>query len=369
MTPHPAHGSAHRALRPTGRRLAAGLAVPAMLFGVAAVPAAATTQPRAASTALRASTKAVISTSPKWTPQIFGPTSAWRADVTKAPVNRDSAAMVTDLGRQVHDHYGGVAAFNVWKYGTGMATVSKSQRRVTVHFDDCQHKGYTPSELYKGSKQFVGVPIPDSAVPAAGSDASLTVWSPDTDQLWDFWKAARKSDGWHACWGGRIDHLSKNPGYFPDGFGASASGLAAGGTIRIDEVRNGLIPHAVSLAIRDYAGWKSVSWPAQRSDGSSSSHSRIMVGTRFRLPKSVDVNRLGLTPIGKLVARAAQDYGFIVTDRSGAVAVTTESGAPIAARTGRDPWLDLMGGTPSYAVMKNFPWDKLQALPKDYGKP
>jgi hypothetical protein len=70
-----------------------------------------------------------------------------------------------------------------------------------------------------------------------------------------------------------------------------------------------------------------------------------------------------------MIARAAQQYGFIVVDKAGAVAVIAESGAPEQAATGQDPWAPLMGGTPDYQVMTDFPWESLQALPMDYGRP
>ena len=34
-----------------------------------------------------------------------------------------------------------------------------------------------------------------------------------------------------------------------------------------------------------------------------------------------------------------------------------------------DPYLALFGKTPAYAILNNFPWDRLQFLPHDYGKP
>ena len=49
----------------------------------------------------------------------------------------------------------------------------------------------------------------------------------------------------------------------------------------------------------------------------------LIGGTRFRLDPSVNVDKLQLHPVAKMVARAAQTYGFIVTDQSGAVAVVT----------------------------------------------
>jgi hypothetical protein len=178
------------------------------------------------------------------------------------------------------------------------------------------------------------------------------------------------SGQWSACWGGRIDHVSQSVGFFPSGFGASASGLACtGGTILLSDVRQGSINHAINLAIPKTAVWSRVSWPAQRSDGGDTSPQALPEGTRLRLDPSVDVDALGLHPLAAMVAKAAQKYGFILTDTSGAVAVSTESGAPEQAATGQDPWAKILGGTPDYAVMKNFPWDELQVLPQNYGKP
>ena len=70
-----------------------------------------------------------------------------------------------------------------------------------------------------------------------------------------------------------------------------------------------------------------------------------------------------------MIAVAAQKYGFIVNDKGGAVAVIAEDGTSTAAVTGTNPWTTLLNGVPSYSMMRNFPWDRLQALPRDYMKP
>jgi hypothetical protein len=306
------------------------------------------------------------------TPDIgpFGVTSVWRTSVAAAPLAANSAVLVADLASQVAVRYGGIAAFNVWQYNTSLSTAAAGTPVADVVWDNCQGKTSVPPGLVGPGGQFAAVPIPVDAVPAAGSDAELTVYSPSTDQLWEFWKAVHRADGWHACWGGRIDHVSTSPGFFTGGFGASASGLAvAGGMVSLADVRRGSIDHALTLAVVDAAPWNVVSWPAQRSDGSPGSTSLIAEGTRFRLDPSVNVDALALTPVAKMVAKAAQQYGFIVTDKAGAVSVIAESGDGAKAKTGINPWTAIMGSTPSYLMMRNFPWDKLQALPQNYGKP
>jgi hypothetical protein len=73
--------------------------------------------------------------------------------------------------------------------------------------------------------------------------------------------------------------------------------------------------------------------------------------------------------VAAMIARAAQTYGFIVTDKGGAVAITAQGGAAEQAATGQDPWAALLGGLVDYRVMKKFPWNRLQALPQNYGRP
>ncbi len=297
---------------------------------------------------------------------VFGPESVWDVRVGAAPLAANSAAQVANLLAQVRGAYGGVAAFNAHQYDTSLVTAAAGTPTTDVHFDNCQHKAAEPAGL---AAQFADVPIPAGAVPSSGSDSELTVWQPSSDRLWELWVTRHTAAGWQACYGGRIDHVSRSPGYFTGGFGASASGLAtAGGMVGIAEVRRGEIPHALALAIIAPADSSRVSYPAQRSDGFSGDPAALVEGTRLRLDPRIDVATLpGLTAIAREIAQAAQTYGFIVTDRSGAVAVDGESGAAEQALTGTDPWRALEHGVPDYLVLKNFPWQDLQVLPPDYG--
>ena len=303
--------------------------------------------------------------------EIFGPASEWHRDVTDAPTHPDSAAMVAGIAAQVASRTG-VAAFNVAQYNSSIAVADADTPRRDVVFDDCQGKGYVADQLYDpaAGAHFADVPVPDDAVPATGTDAQLTVWSPSSDQLWEFWIARREGDTWHACWGGRIDDVSTSPGFFPDGMGASATGMAtAGGMVLIDEVRAGRIDHALTLQLPEVAPWDQFSYPAQRSDGDPDAGPGLVPeGLRLRLDPAVDVDALGLHPVAAVVARAAQQHGFIVTDKADVVAVVAESSAIEVAETGVDPWPELLGGTPDYEVMRGFPWGSLQALPVDHGE-
>ena len=300
---------------------------------------------------------------------VFGPTSFWRQSLAAAPVAGNSAAMVAGLATQVTSLYGGVAAFNVWQYNASVYTVSASVAKADVGWDNCQGKAGTPTGLLGPTGAFGQVPIPASAVAATGSDGELSIYAPSTDQLWEFWHARHAADGWHACWGGRIDAVSTSLGYFLGGFGVTASALAASEPVTLNDIRSGVINHAVPIALLSPADASRFSWPAQRSDGIDTSVDAMPEGTRLRLPASLNLDTLGLTPIGKMIAKAAQTYGMIVVDHAGAVAVIAESGNGDVAASGTNPWNALLGGVPAYNVLKSFPWASLQAVAKDWGKP
>lgn len=296
----------------------------------------------------------------------FAPSSYLYQSLADAPVAPDSGPLISRLTASVNNHFGGIAAVNATKYNTSFYRSEPTTPRTTLSFNDCQNKGWLDPQFAAALKD---VPIPAGAVPGVGSDANLTIYDETSDTLWEFWKAARTSDGWSACWGGVMTGVRANPGYFTGWNGASATGLAmAGYSIGVDEAKAGTINHAIGLIVMDAASGTH-SWPAQRTDGHLTDADAMPEGRRLRLDPTLDVTSLGLTSFGEMVARAAQRYGFVVTDKGGAVAVVAESGAKEQAATGTNPWTTLFGDTPEYQQMKNFPWNKLQAMPHDYGKP
>lgn len=297
--------------------------------------------------------------------RLFGeaPVNPFRLEITHAPVDPGSAGMMTNLRQQLAEN-GGLAVMNTSSYTATMYLASPDTPRQRIEFDNCQGKSATPSGLYDGAGHFRSVPVPESARPSTGTDSLLTIWAPDTDQLWEFWVMKRTGDGrWSACWGGRIDRVSASGGIFPHPYGASASGLATvASTISVEEARRQRIEHAMTLAVKRIAVPAKTRYPANRSDGQDRSAAALPMGARLRLDPRVDVAALPLTPLGRAVARAAQRYGFVVTETAGVVAVGVEGGARERADTGQNPWAAILGGTPDYFQLKGFPWDRVHVV-------
>lgn len=300
---------------------------------------------------------------------IFAPTSFWYKPIpADAPLHPNSANFVAEFLRQKKAYYGTVS-INTTAYASPVYVVGPDVKPVQVTEWDCQHKGYTDKSL---AAQWQAVPIPPYAEQATGTDAEMTIYQPSSDTIWEFWQTRKVNGQWQACWGGRMQRVSKNEGIWQNPYGTTATGLPfLGGQITAAEMKSGVINHALGIALVDAEKWSIRSWPANRSDGYNPKNepNRIPEGLRFRLDPKVNVDALKMHPIGKAIAKAAQKYGFVVWDKAGAITLRAENPKSFTQAGQPDPYPALFNGTPAYAILNNFPWDKLQFLPVDYGKP
>lgn len=320
------------------------------------------------------------------------PNLVTKRDIRSAPVAADSEEVVRHLAGQVAEKYAGIAALNVTQFGAASYAVDEATPWVPVGFRDEQRKGYTPAEFRTINVStstgiltgyLASAPIPPEAKPAVGTDAHLGVAHPlnGTQALTEYWKARRDAQGaWSAVWGGRIDDLATTTGQYPGTTGVSASGLMMPAhVIGIREAQAGRIEHAVGLGITRVAAGL-FSWPAVRSDGRSTDADAVHIGRIFRLPDDVDLDAIRwqpwpgarpikITALCRMVAEAAKTFGLIVVDGSGGVSIGVESGAPVRAVTGTDPWTKLLGSQPPYRALGGFPWEQLEVLPFDDNKP
>ena len=118
------------------------------------------------------------------------------------------------------------------------------------------------------------------------------------------------------------------------------------------------IDHALAIAIPEPLRER-LTLPATRTDGWSTNPNAPMEGQRFRLDPRLNVRAMRLNPLVKMIAVAAQRYGVIVRDKSGAVAFYGED--PQALKG--NPFRRYIGSRDRKALMATFPWEHLQALP------
>ena len=293
-------------------------------------------------------------------PSFFAPTSFWNEPLAAdMPIDPESPRLVAGLDAVVA--YEVANKFGPWISTTGFSTpiytvpANQPTVRVTLENNDPALQ-----------RAFAAVPLPPTARPASGNDSQLTVWQPNRDRLWEFWKMQLTQRGWQAQWGGAMQNVSRNPGYFGRSswpgaksyWGATATSLPlVGGLITLADMRRGEIYHALALGFPlTQAGV--YRFPAQRTDGRSTSVDAIPEGTRFRLDPHLDLSALHLPFLTAMIAQAAQRYGIVVRDTSGVVDFYAQDPTP----TGTDPFVPLFEGRRRWQLLAEFPWNYLQAL-------
>jgi hypothetical protein len=290
----------------------------------------------------------------------FSSNSSWNAVLPdNAPLSPNSAKFVQSWITQVQK-YG--PWINVEQYSVPVYTVPQTQKLVTVNL--LTSGSGCDNDLKNAFQQ---VPVPDGATPAAGTDEHLAIWQPSTNTMWEFWAMDKNNSThmWECKWGGKMQQVSSNPGFYLapcTGWGATATSLAlTGGLLLIDELKSGVINHALALAVVETEKDTFVS-PAERGDGWSASTTSIPEGTRFRLPASLNITDLKLNPFAEILAFALQKYGGLVRDTAGAMIASYCEPPPT---NGPNPYAGPNGffhGLSPAQILSNFPWNKLQVV-------
>ncbi len=252
--------------------------------------------------------------------QVFPLSNWWNLDVTSAPVDSRSAALIdfisgrspsnTTAVRRLHPDFGPPP------YGFPYVVVDGAQPRVPLTF-----VAYG-SESDAGAPGLPGYPIPDEArtqahyiegdVPGGGNSGDRHMLMIDRDRWFLYetfatrWNAS--AGRWEAGSGAFFD-LSRSDRR-PDGWtSADAAGLAIfPGLIRYDEAfATGEITHAFRVTVRDSNGYV---WPASHAAGSNTSAPPM--GARLRLKASKNIS--SFTPEVQRIFRAMKRYGLIVAD-------------------------------------------------------
>lgn len=340
---------------------------------IAMSSAAATRQPpkqRPGSGLLRSA----LETTPRG--RLFSPTSVWNRVVpAHARLAPDSRGVTSHLDSFVKSSLtAGIGPWiNTTDYSTPIYTVPANQPTVHVQFT------YSTSAL---NQAFDSVPIPSGAQPAAGTDAQMTIYQPSTNTLWELWEMHRSTSGqWVAGWGGRIVDVSSSPGYYQNlvafnrttleqsNWGATASGLPlAAGLITLDDLATGHIDHALALLVPKSKA-KVFYCPAQRTDGYDPSPNAIPEGAHFRLDPRLNLSKLAMPPVTRMIAEAAQKYGLIVNDQTGVtVGFRAQDPTPLMRAGLPNPYGKYFENPESgqYQMptqfLASFPWSHLQLL-------
>jgi hypothetical protein len=219
--------------------------------------------------------------------------------------------------------------------------VTKDTPRFNVEKRMMNHTGegrtfYKNSEAYikenhplgHGQGFGVEVPIPEDAIPDKELDSHLAIVDYEQGIAWDMWAAEKKPDGtWWSCTGMKYDLYGSgvfNPKDFDIHNGESihlygpsrASGVPIiAGLIMHDEIIEGRIEHKLACACARVGLLEHFYPPAVWTDGSYPNG--IPEGALIQLDPKLDLDALGLSREEKIIAKALQEYGAVMTDYAG----------------------------------------------------
>jgi len=272
-----------------------------------------------------------------WRP--FSAESPWNQRLpADAALDRHSPALIADLASR------------------GPWLVNMKDWSIPVYFVDAadtpKHDvGDSRPGVYGAGFEFPrAIPIPDGAIasPPVGehSDNHLCIIDRSRGIEWGMWAARQDASGrWFTGLGAVTDLNGSGvaPPWYDsareyDSHGARASGFPlVAGLILVDEIKAGRIDHALTFAY-DHCRTGLFIPPASTSQNAQfdAVGSRgIPMGGRIQLDPAWDVEGSALTPAGKVIARALQEYGAYCGDYAGAnVLYGDNSPAAVAAWQG-----------------------------------
>lgn len=202
--------------------------------------------------------------------------------------------------------------------------VSSTTPQFDANYYSCVKPGCTtyswPTSFHRATDPYYSATfnIPNGAVPSPDDDGHIAIFQPNGWVL-EAYNAVVLANGDIAC------GLASYTNAFDEGTGWSSGRKASmlpnfGGLIRGGEITAGDIPHAMVVLMNKALMKEEASWPAYAWDtnsGYGNCADCMPMGALMAIPANVDINSLGLTAKGKVVARAAQDYGMYVADRGG----------------------------------------------------
>ena len=245
---------------------------------------------------------------------IFPRSNVWNQRVDRLPVAANSAAIISSIGadRGLKADFGS----GLWEgapIGIPITVVGRRQPKTRVSFE------------YADESDRVGYPIPRNVAIEGGrrsdGDRHALIVDRDGCKLYELFALYPRGKGWRAG-SGAVWDLRSNRLRPAGATSADAAGLPIlPGLARFDEVRRGVIDHALRFTVRRTR--RAYVYPARHFASSSNDPNLPPMGLRVRLKAGFDVSRFPRQ--SRVVLTALKRYGMLVADNGSDWFVT---GAP-----------------------------------------
>jgi len=268
----------------------------------------------------------------------------WYQDISKAPADPESAAIIRGL-----NNLGGWGNGNIFQIDFSLKILDLEKSIEPRSF-------IATEDFYEPDCDYVPVPVPPggsiegnpSYECADDGDCHLIVADWKNGKLYEMWRANITPSEFY---GGCLAVWDMNRVYPPSGRGEQCTSADAAGypiaplLFNADEVAAGHIDHALRFILPNPRIQNGVYvHPATHSTGATGGDSDTPpYGARFRLKADFDMSRLP-SEAARTVAKALQQYGMFLAD-GGDIAMTAESDRYTTAK-----WEGLLGSRDLQAI-------------------
>lgn len=253
----------------------------------------------------------------------FNDSSPWNTMVPADPaIDPESAELIADFAASSQWPF---LSINIASFGIPVYWADGGTPMANVNVTGLGGEGFHDSNP-------VAVPIPAGAQPDPDSDGHMCIIDRALGTEWGFWQASHVGGSdWNCsvCATADLDGTGVRPP--KDGnqdwwisHGSRACGFPLiAGLITVEEMQAGRIEHALVIAyphIRSRYYTQPAS-TAQGTTGEALPDRGVPCGGRIQLDPTLDLDGMGLSASGRIIARALQEYGAFVGDYSGAMSL------------------------------------------------
>jgi hypothetical protein len=236
----------------------------------------------------------------------FTAASPWNQDISNAPVDPNSPAIISFIGSNIGMHPDfGSGTYDGSLIGIPYVVVDSTQPPVKVNLG-----------TYSAESDPGPMPVPPKAewqgYPVLGTgDRHVIVLDRSNCMEYDLYAGVKQSDGsWNAAGAAVWDMttVEQRPYTWTS---ANAAGMAQfPGLVRYDEVSAGAINHALTFTVAHSR--EAFVPPASHWASTSTDYRTAPMGMRMRLKASFDIS--GFSPEVQVILTALKKYGMIMTD-------------------------------------------------------
>lgn len=244
----------------------------------------------------------------------FPTTDPWRQNVTTAPVDGNSDAILATIGATLKLHPDFASDIEGGSYQGIPYQVVSGQAMVPVTYNAYGSQSDPGPMPIPSNVLIEGYPNP------AGSDGHALVLDRDNCFLYELFSTTVSSTGAVSAASGAIFDLNANSARPYLWTSADAAGLPVfPGLVRYDEVSAGVIKHALRFTLPKTVA--AIVPPAKHYAANTTEQYGPPMGMRLRLRASFNIS--GFTPQAKIILQALKTYGMILADNGSSAMFVT----------------------------------------------